>query len=113
MEVLLDEGIELEEDNAEKQCLIDEKNIILNTVEQKIKAFNFWGEVKIAIPKNMDNMPDDWIYDPILNVLRKRYAWEMTYEKQEKKKYKPFPKSNKVYHFHLIAFVEIENQLYS
>ncbi len=45
VEILLDEGIELEEDEVEKQCLIDEKNIILSTVEKKIEAFNFWGEV--------------------------------------------------------------------
>ncbi len=106
VEVLLDEGIELEEDDTEKQKLQEEKKTILNTVEQKIKAFNFWSNVKIAIPESISSMPDDWIYDPILDVSRKRYAWEMTYEKQEKKEYKPFPKSNKVYHFHPIAFVE-------
>ncbi len=106
VEVLLDEGIELEEDDTEKQKLQEEKEIILNTVEQKIKAFNFWSNVKIAIPESISSMPDDWIYDPILNVSRKRYVWEMTYEKQETKEYKPFPKSNKVYHFHPIAFVE-------
>jgi len=57
----------------------------------------------------MAGMPDDWIYDPTINKSRKRHPWEMfkpTGDDKEKEEYKPFPISNKVYHFHPIAFVE-------
>ncbi|PKQ61188.1 hypothetical protein BZG01_19765 [Labilibaculum manganireducens] len=60
--------------------------------------------------KTSPEVPDDCIYDPILNQSRKRYPWKRDFEydqeEKEEEEYTPFPISNKVYHFHPVAFVE-------
>ena len=105
IEVLLDEGIELEKDQERKQKLETEKEITLNTIEQKIKVFNFWSEVKTPACE----VPDDMTYDPWGDRYRKRHYNEKQIlhpDDEAKSKLPPFPVDTKVWHFHPIAFVE-------
>jgi hypothetical protein len=86
-------------------------------------------KVKIPVPKTTPEVPEGYIYDPIVKKSRKRNTWEIGFEygqeevitetnilepyypndepeEKKEKEHFPFPISNKVYHFHPIAFVE-------
>jgi hypothetical protein len=127
VEALLDEGIDNDVDNKEE--LEAEKTEILDALKTKLENLDFWSKVKIPVPKTTPEVPEGYIYDPIVKKSRKRNTWEIGFEygqeevitetnilepyypndepeEKKEKEYFPFPISNKVYHFHPIAFVE-------
>ncbi|WP_143470962.1 hypothetical protein [Labilibaculum manganireducens] len=110
IETDLDKNINKEQKPERKEKLKQQKEELLQITEEKVKALNFWKDIKVPIPNKLSEMPADMIYDPIRNQSRKRYPWERDFEyeqeEKEEEEYTPFPTSPKVYHFHPIAFVE-------
>src|SRR5690554_5452751 len=123
VEVLLDEGINKEQDEEKKQKLTEKKDKTLASLETKVKSFNFWDKVKepgaavapAAPPPpppgqtslsariaNMDSPILTNLYPAMQQAVSTSESTAITYEPA----YVPMPKHPRFWHFHPMAFVE-------
>jgi hypothetical protein len=123
VEVLLDEGINKEQDEEKKQKLTEKKDKTLASLETKVKSFNFWDKVKepgaavapAAPPPpppgqtslsariaNMDSPILTNLYPAMQQPVSTSESTAITYEPA----YVPMPKHPRFWHFHPMAFVE-------